>query len=448
MSTEKRIPLDSDPVAAPTPNKNISPPDDPLKDILGPGSFTFRSPSEDSEAPPELQAIFDEYSIGERSYRCILRERDDDESNSSAYVESFNREYPSSDYIGTRYGPGDYVLIFLWRGLDPETQRKKNYNEKVNITISDKYSDRHEDYMLQKTIKRMETNRAKIKRARIKSLLDNDMSLEGSMSGNGGSGVEAGKKYFEQISEGMKLIGVDPSTLHRKSGIDWEKLTPILLAGIPAALRVFSEIAATRQSQFNTLLTLMLNQSNKSSDQMLEIVRASQGQGSGNQIIKEFTDMIRGTVDIKELLTPEKQSVADRVFDAIEKVSPMIVQMMAMNAQQRMQSPLVNMAKAYTTANPDFEKMRNDQSIQQQVIARLDSVFGWEQADVIIQVMGYQRTENNPRLDHQRYPQGSPEREAAEAAESEVRYNNQSNDIENGTLTGEAENGNTDNAAA
>lgn len=396
---------------------------DPLRDVLGPGSsFTFKNAEEDEQAPPELQAVFDEYSIGQRTYRCILREVDENQ-NSAAYVESFNNEYPSVDYIGTRYGPGDYILIFMWRAKDPETQKSRNYSEKITVSISDKYIDRHEDYRLKKTIQRSQNRKEMVRRAKLKNVLDVSISDIGLESGPGmPSENEAGKKYFESISEGMKLLGIDPMALRPKPGIDWKELMPLLITGIPAIMKIMSDISNSRQQQLNTMLTLLMSQSNKSSDQLLEFVRASQGQGSGNQFIKEFTDMIKGTIDLKDVLSPEKQSVADRVFDAIDKVSPMILSIVAMNAQQRANNPVVNMAKNYVEQNPDFQAMKNDAEIQQQVIARLDTFFGWEQADIIIQIMGYQRSDANPRLPQQRYPQGSPERQRDEETLQAQRY--------------------------
>lgn len=116
--------------------------------------------------------------------------------------------------------------------------------------------------------------------------------------------------------------------------------------------------------------------------------------------------MVMGTIDLKQALEGNKETIADKIFGMIENVAPQIMQIATLSAQQRTFDPRVAAAKGFMSVSPDFQTMKNDPAVKKIVVDRLDDYFGWEQTDVIMEVAGDKRPDECPRVENKRYPNG------------------------------------------
>lgn len=390
----------------------------PVADIFGSdNSGIYQSPEDDSGAPPELLEAFGELGLDEKSYTCMLKEVSHNATNNTT-LKNFTNEYPSTEWITYMYGPGEYKLVFFWRQKNPETQRMENQSKTITVVISDKLMDDYTDFQM-----KLRVIRAKKRKQLLRDLkmdqkmeagLDDILDDEDSEPKKNEDPLDAGKRFIEQAVETNRLLGLS------RGSIEWDKFLPIIGTGVAGAIKLFTESRSNKSDFMEKLLMLMLTQNQNANSQLVEVFKASQGQGSGVNAVKEFKDMIFGALDIKEALKGEpKETIADRLFNMIEAVAPQILMIAAQGQQARQQNPTIRKAvenaQGFVNQNPDFQAMKEDPKIRDEVIARLDAFYGWEQTDQIIEVAGIVRPETCPRLDNQKYAAGDPRNGAQEA---------------------------------
>ena len=84
------------------------------------------------------------------------------------------------------------------------------------------------------------------------------------------------------------------------------------------------------------------------------------------------------------------------------------------------------MAKAYVGASPDFQELKKDPAEMKRFVDNMDNFFGWEQTDMILEVMGngeVPRPAECPKDPSKRYKAGDPRNQQppeGEAMEAEV----------------------------
>lgn len=387
---------------------------DPMQELFGPGSGVFADPEEDSNPPDELIAIFDEFGIRERSYRCILKEIGTGANNT--YVKSFNHQYPSMDWITNNCGPGEYLLVFQWReqtGEKTEGGHRKTINrsEQVPVTISEKALSQWREYQFQQKIKKLAEKRQQIQDAKIDRALDVDLS---ELEPKGSTlpapppvdPAEAGKAYVKNIVEAASMLGLSRAP---QPSMDWGKL----LAGLaPLALPLFEffkssrEAEAQRQREFTQLLLTTMAGSHS---QVLELAKVQNGQGAGSGMAKEYLDILRSAIDIKqEISGMGKESIADKVFGLLEGLAGHVVPLLMMNAQQRASDPRMMIAKVYRDTSPDIAELKMHPEELQKLVVKLDAYYGWAQTDGMLAIMGFERPVECVRDPGKQWPDGDP----------------------------------------
>lgn len=405
---------------------------DPLSKFFEGGTaiYTASDIDEESDVPEEIKELIDIHGLSKVSYQCILKERHPETGQSSgenAILDSWRREIPSIRYIMLEYGPGRYDLTFLWYGTNPETGKRKGFSEKIPIVISDKCLDMHEDYLLEKRIKSAERKKQRIMKARVRS------ELEGNIFGSPAIVPEEKrqdvKSYVSEIAEVAGMLGLS------KQQFDWQGILSLALPLLPGIMNAMAARSQAQQENFNKMMMLMVNQTNNSSQNLLELVRSSQTPTSGDEYMKKFGDMMIQAMEIKSMLSGdnEKESLADKIFKTIESVAGMIMPILMVPKQQRQQLPAYNAAQAYMEASPEFQQLKNDPSVLAQLVPKLDSYFGWQQTDLIIQeVGGYERPPECPRRPEQTFPANDPRNEtvARQAAQQQQEPQEQNNNTE------------------
>jgi hypothetical protein len=365
------------------------------------------------EVPEEVRALFQQYGLSKHSFQCMLKELPegsrvgseggtaDTGSQTAAYIKGWTRSIPSFEYIKNNHGPGTYILAFSWRGQKDDGTGTEAKHEEVVIEISPKAADEHRKFRLNRKIDDASETSSHVRDKVVESELESRM-LEGltGISKEQKPPAEAAKEYITSAMETVKMLGI-PIGQQQAKVIEWDKILPAVAPIVLAYLQHQSAMEQRRAEDFNKMLMLMVTQGQNSNHQLLEMFsRVQTGAGSGNQFIKEFTDMIKGAVDVKQLLNPPAETLGDKIFRVVESVAPQILsiaQQAAQNQAAMARNPMVGMAKDYVNKNPDFQALRGNPVEMKKTIDRMDDFFGWRQTDTIIEVIGIQRPENCPR---------------------------------------------------
>lgn len=427
-SQEASAPEDQDGIVVETPKPDVH--IDPIFQILGTAGGNNNGlggrnygqnkilkarNEEELTIPDEILAVFQAHGLNNRRFLCSLRECPEGSSGDShdeRHVRSWSRSIPTLDYIGSEYGPGNYALIFTW--AQQENGKKVTKTERVIITISDKYEDIYHQRRLERKLEAKNKLNRKIRDDRINSEIERNIDI-GEKEGGPASEIEAGKKFVSYIAEAQRSLF--PQHIAPK-GIDWEKILPVLVPAVTAAVggifKMLSNQGSGSNQMFEKMLMLLMAQQEKNSSQMLEIMKLNQSPQKGTDMMKETFDMIRDAIDIKELMTGKKDSVADRIFNMIEGALPQIMTIATMTAQQRAQNPFLGVVASQIKNMPDIKAMQKDPSVLMELINKCDNYYGWEQTDKILEVAGMARPEECPQLPSQRYASGDPRNEGIE----------------------------------
>lgn len=355
---------------------------------------------EDYEPPEEIRSIFDEHGLSKRHYRCILKELPDNVTDyaKAEYIKSWTRSYPPPEWIALNYGPGTYMMVFHWPGKDPETGKMKTFSEQIVQTISEKHRDAYDKHQLAKRIRDTEDSNRLIQSATLRKKLS--MSLTGEEQQREDP-AEAGKQYVANIVEAANMLGL---TKQQVSTFPWREALAGIMPAIPVLFKMWSESAARERERNEKFFLLLMNQSNSSVNQMVELMKSQNGPASGVDYMKNMSDMIFAALDIKNALSGEKEGLSDKIFGMIERTAPAILAMATMSKAQREQAPEFKAAQAYMNASPDFQKLSDDPRLLADVVKKCDAFYGWEQTDGILSVTGYERPAECPRKPEEQYP--------------------------------------------
>lgn len=395
---------------------------DPMRTIFG--GPTFASPDEDNDAPEEIVDLFQAEGLSDRGYNCMLKQTDFPNAGQISFIKTLSNHYPSHEWIANNYGPGNYVLYFRWRAAPDNFGVRKNKSASVYITISDKLKQQYLDYQLQLRLERLSQNRQKIRDAQMEKIMEEQMiGLDPPGATENRTGLPsidpkiAAKAYIAEALETAKSLGLTTG----RQGVEWDKLLPAILTGLPMIMKMFQDSAERRDQQRQDMMNLMISMNSNSSSQLIELMKAQTGPTKGQDMMKEWMDMLKGALNIKELFADKEESLADKVFGLVESIAPHLLAVLALPPAQRAVDPRMQFARNFAATSPDIKALAADPEELGKFVRNLDAFFGWEQADVILQVMGngnLLRPANAPRLPNQQYPQGDP-RNNAGAVEQE-----------------------------
>jgi hypothetical protein len=401
-----KIPLDG----ADAPNLDLLK-KDPMGEMFGPGSNVKLIGEPTDEVPDEVRALLEQHGMAKHNFQCMLKELPegaqisgdaDSGSTNAKYIKGWTRSIPSFDFIKNNYGPGFYIIAFSWRGQKADGTGTEAKHDEVTIEISPKALDEHKKFRLQSKIKNASDLTSQVRDELVEKNIEGSMvrAMTGDDDKAKVAPADAAKEYITSAMETVKMLGIPVGQTQAKA-IEWDKLLPAVAPIVLAYLQHQSTMEQRRAEDFNKMLMLMVTQGQQSSHQMLEMFsRTQSGAGSGNQFIKEFTDMIKGAVDVKQLLNPPAETLGDKIFRVVESVAPQILTIASQAAQNQAalgKNPMVGMAKSYVDRNPDFQALRNNPVEMKKTIDRMDDYFGWRQTDAIIEVIGMPRPDNCPR---------------------------------------------------
>jgi hypothetical protein len=398
---------------------------DPMAEMFGPGSTLKMIGEEDDEMPEEIRGIIEEHGLSKKDFSCTLKEvpagstENVDTSSNSIYIKAWKRQIPSTEWIAREHGPGFYILILTWRIIDRENNVHRTKREIVNIQISDKCAAEYKKHQLDKKINDASATGTKVREAIVEKTIEGQLisAITGSRSEDKN---QTPKEYLEELMSTVRTLGLPVGGFGNAAPpakIEWDKFLPAIITGATALLGVFQQASQRRSEENNKLFMLLLSQNQNASSQMLELVKAQSG--TQNNPLKELQSMVMSAMDIKEMMNPAKETLSDKIFKIVEMVAPQILNIAAAAAQNRQppRGPAVDMAKMYVKADPDFAKLRNDPVEMEKFVRRLDDRIGWENADVVLNVVEWTRPENCVREPAKKYP---PQATAEDAESDDV----------------------------
>jgi hypothetical protein len=390
---------------------------DPMAEMFGPGSNVKLIGDREDQVPDEVRAVLDEFGLSKKSFQCILKEMpegstvgDESSSTNAAYIKGWVRSIPSTEWIARNYGPGTYILFFMWRNKDESTDGKSvAMHQEVTVVISDKYMEEFKQHRLNAKLRQASEMGSKVRDTMLEKELENKIlgPLGGAAKENEDPAKMA-KAYISEIMDTAKMIGLSPLGAQQPAKqLDWEKILPPLVTVATAFMTMRQNAQQSQQAEFNKLLLMMMAQGQQANTQLMEVMKLQTGVGTGASQFKEIKDMIFGAMDIKAMMAGEqKETVADRIFRIVEGVAPQILSIAstAAAAQAARANPLIKKTIDGYTSGPDFEALKKDPAEMKKAVDKFDNFFGWEQTDAILAIAGWPRPAECPHDPAKQYP--------------------------------------------
>lgn len=381
---------------------------DPMADFFGPGTGTRLIGDNDEQVPDQVLTLLSQYGLSKKSFTCGLYEVpegvevESDNTSNCRYITGFHRSVPTLDWLSREHGPGRYMLLFTWYKKDVESGKENiPMRDSIVLEVSEKAIEEHKRHRFKRTLEEARNKSTRTREALTESKMENRL-LEG-LIGEGDretkTPAESAKEYITSAMETVKMLGVPVGMQQPQPPakvVEWDKVLPALAPLVLGWLQHQRDTERARQEDFNKLLMLMVTQGQNANTQLVEMFSRMQ---SGSGVAKEYIDMIKNVVDLKELVTPQQETLSDKVFRLIEGVAPHIMSIAATAAstQAAKSNPLVGMAKGYIDKNPDFQALKENPDEMKKTVTRMDDFFGWEQTDMIMNVMGWARPDYCPR---------------------------------------------------
>jgi hypothetical protein len=383
--------------------------EDPLRAMLN--GVAVKSESPEDTVPEEIAEFFAMHDFSNRYFQVILKRVDEgagESSSSSSFIRSWYRTVPSLQFVAKHYGPGKYIFAVSWRyqsTLDGEDGEMKNASQRIFFEIDDACEEEHLEFLRQMKIERTLKTREKLRNSAIGKKIDDDLLGSLDTEKKEEEPKQTAKEYVREIMDMSRDLGLTRE--NQGGGSIIKELLPLLPVLMPLVTAMLDKGEAARQraeQQQNMFMTMLLQMSDKSNNQMLEFVKSSQGAGSGMNAVKEFKDMVFGAMDIKEAINGKTESPLDKVLGVVEAVLPQLLTVAAMSKQQRAVDPRATMAQAFVASDANFQTVLRDPAQTREMIIRLDGHFGFEQTDMILGVANIERPTDCPRDPSQRLP--------------------------------------------
>jgi hypothetical protein len=331
------------------------------------------------------------------------------------YVKSWTNTIPSVEWVAKNYGPGSYILAFRWRDQAETQVTGKTHNRaEISFEISDKFMPEYQKYQYEQRIENARKYQTKMRDLKTDQQLDR--ALFPDLPETDSKKTESVSDYVAEIAKMADLLGFRRD--EQRASFDWPSVLPALAPLVGGFITMLQDSRNTQMQQMNTLMTLLLTQSKESSQQIVEMAKNHQQPQGASDMMKEVFSMVTQGLDLKEAIQSHgKESPVDRIMGLIESIAPMIAPVMLAAQRQHKDSlpaPVAGMAKAYMANDPDFQQMMQNPGVSEEVIRRMDSIYGWEQTDMILNSVGITRPDTCPRVSSERLPMDQRETQEQE----------------------------------
>jgi hypothetical protein len=277
--------------------------------------------------------------------------------------------------------------------------------EVVPIVISDKCAGDHKKHMLDKKINDAAATGEKVRGVLIEKTIEGQLVDAITGKSKEAEKQQSPKEYIAEIMDTVRMMGLPVGGATQAPRIEWDKILPAVVPLVTAFLQMNQAAEQRRVEESNKMFMLLLSQNQSSSSQLMEMLKIQAMKPTGENPLKEMQTLIMNALDIKQLLNPPQETLADKIFRVVENVVPQILTIAANASQthQQPKGPMVDVAKMYVKSDPDFSKLKNDPAEMAKFVNKLDDRIGWENADIILKVVEWDRPPQCERDPGKRY---------------------------------------------
>jgi len=316
-----------------------------------------------TDTPAAVEDFISEHGIADRTYTCKVYKTvlEGGGQRELLPIQQKNK-FPEPDELGRTYGSGQYHYQFSWKEKDPVNGKNVPRIKDYKIYLSEHYDEIAEINAIERMMKMDKKADAAASKMRFKNIL----------------------KGKDGNAEPQK----DPIDELRKANM---------------VLKEFS-VGSNNGGNMSEMLMFMTQMQQKSTDNMMQMMMQMQQAsmqlvgtiiGAQQQIqtpqqpdsmahFKEMFNMVQGMQEMKSILSPEKETIVDRVFKMAESAMPMIAQIAQMPKQERDSNPMVNAVRA----NPDVNEILNDPAMTDAIKEKLIASHGEEDTNIILETLG------------------------------------------------------------
>lgn len=318
--------------------------------------------------PEELEAFFVEHGL-KGGFRLTLKQYKKLQYTGTATIcESWNNEIPTWDTIAMVWGTGAYVFTFSWGG--PKNKKSREYKFMIE---GERWENIHRDYEEQARDKRLDDIEKRGEEKAIKNKY---------RYGTGGS-----TDPFKAMETGMNAIAPLLTAL-KGDGDGNSKLLEALIGNMKNGdgdlMKMMMVMNQSNQESQRNQTQLMIQMMQSQSTNMLAVFTAMMNKptNSGEQAMESVMGIMEKTMSMQQLLNPEKPTIADRIFDTIEKFSEPVFQILSTNTDKRGTGDKLLIEKIKKSKEVTALKAQKDQLID--LVNRLDKKYGCSITDKLL----------------------------------------------------------------
>lgn len=320
----------------------------------------------------DIADFVNELGIAEKRYTVTIKRQN---GSSYAVLPIFNfanGKFPSAEEIGKQYGPGQYYIMFSFQQKDPTTDIKKAILKNYKIELGPEWASIAHDHYISQTQKTKQDMQ----------VLKDRREIEDTILGTGTPEVKPVTGEIAGLIQSMEVmdrLGVPRGNNNNNNNNNDALITYMMKSA--------ENQAATAERNNNNNMTMMVHMMNNSTKMMLGILSNQNNNNGGNKIMEDMTKMVLGAIDLKEALTPEKEGIVDKIFGVLASVAPSLAVLANKPRRERIEDPLYKMA----TETEEFEQVKNDPMMLNELINRWDEKFSPDDTDDILSSVGWAR---------------------------------------------------------
>lgn len=326
----------------------------------------YTTPEDEDAALPDDVKAFAEANNIDGKYQCILKQKPP-HGGADVVMRSYNDRFPSLDQVGEEFGPGEYTWTFSWRVQDITDGKKRSTMKNFKVVLGESYREAHDRFQEKKAAEEQKRLVKTVERNRIlhpageapslDSLLETLAKLQKATGGGAGGSMDAVLKIMadNQAAANARMERLLEAMATRRSGPD--------LMTIATALATMGPLLQPLIARFLAPPPQPTDADDKAMERVLKLV------------------------DFKKALEPAPQeSIADKVFDMLQGLGPAVLAMLESR-------PGRMMARAQIQGRPEFKALAGDPDELVKLVLKLDSAFGPENTDKVLDVAGWTRPE-------------------------------------------------------
>lgn len=338
----------------------------------------------EEDTPDEVSDFMAEHNVGDK-FTCTLKQYPR-EGGAAETLKPYRGYKPTIDEIGKQWGPGDYGVVFYYKGAPGPDGKRPSIVRECRFSLPERaWRIVHDEFLRERSRINKEKLALEVETATVKAQIQN--AERGVLPGAAPTApdpIEALKSTASVLKDlGVPIGGSKPS-------MD----IPGLVTAIAAVVGAVAPLFKSGDSGGNTSLIASLMDSNQKN--MLAMfgmmMQMNGGQQGGNKYMEQILNMALGAMgkvkEFGELMRPEdKPAMIDRIFDLVAKGLPQILELAKMSKEEREKSFLHKAA----SETPEMKAAKSDPEINIGICNRLDKQYGFQTANEILDVAGVPR---------------------------------------------------------